>query len=177
MTGRVVITGCSGGGKSALLDELSRRGYSTVPEPGRRIVQEEMARDGRALPWVDMPAFARRAMDMAAGDLQRAKGQTEWIFFDRGLIDAAAALTATSGRPLATLLPARSPYHTAVFMAPPWPEIYRADAERQHGFTEAVEEYERLTQVYPAFGHDLILLPKVSVVERADFVLASLGIA
>jgi predicted ATPase len=34
----VVISGCSGGGKSTLLAELARRGYRTVEEPGRRIV-------------------------------------------------------------------------------------------------------------------------------------------
>jgi AAA domain len=37
----VVISGCSGGGKSTLLIELGRRGYATVEEPGRRIVKEE----------------------------------------------------------------------------------------------------------------------------------------
>jgi hypothetical protein len=36
----VVISGCSGGGKSTLLDELGRRRYAVVAEPGRRIVQE-----------------------------------------------------------------------------------------------------------------------------------------
>ena len=34
----VVLSGCSGGGKSALLAELSSRGFETVEEPGRRIV-------------------------------------------------------------------------------------------------------------------------------------------
>jgi predicted ATPase len=33
----VVISGCSGGGKSALLSEFARRGYRTVDEPGLRI--------------------------------------------------------------------------------------------------------------------------------------------
>ncbi len=38
----VVISGCSGGGKSTLLAELSRRGHMTIEEPGRRIVAEEL---------------------------------------------------------------------------------------------------------------------------------------
>jgi predicted ATPase len=37
----VVISGCSGGGKSTLLIELGQRGYATVEEPGRRIVKDE----------------------------------------------------------------------------------------------------------------------------------------
>ena len=46
----VVISGCSGGGKSTLLAELGRRGHSTVEEPGRRIVAQELQQGGRALP-------------------------------------------------------------------------------------------------------------------------------
>src|SRR5580693_8155456 len=45
----VVISGCSGGGKSTLLTELGRRGYMTVEEPGRRIVKEELLGNGLAL--------------------------------------------------------------------------------------------------------------------------------
>ena len=175
--GCVVITGCSGGGKSTLLDELSRRGYATVPEPGRRIVQEELAADGKALPWVDLAAFGRRALAMASQDLELAKGRSGWVFFDRGVVDAASALSAAEAKPVEALLPPASPYHETVFIAPPWAEIYRPDSERRHGFAEALEEYVRLTRVYPAYGHKLIELPKVSVARRADFVLTCLGSA
>lgn len=58
----VVISGCSGGGKSTLLAELARRGHATVEEPGRRIVKQERQAGGPALPWNDPVAFARRAM-------------------------------------------------------------------------------------------------------------------
>ena len=65
----VVISGCSGGGKSMLLAELGRRGHSIIEEPGRRIVIQEMNAKGAALPWVDAAAFARRAITMALADL------------------------------------------------------------------------------------------------------------
>ena len=61
----VIISGCSGGGKSTVLAELARRGHAIVEEPGRRIVQEELRGAGCALPWVDPVAFARRAVAMA----------------------------------------------------------------------------------------------------------------
>ncbi len=88
----VVISGCSGGGKSTLLAELQRRGHAVVEEPGRRIVREETAGDGAALPWVDLAAFARRAVDLALADREAAASLDGWVFFDRGLVDAAAAL-------------------------------------------------------------------------------------
>ena len=59
----VVISGCSSGGKSTLIAELGKRGHAAVEEPGRRIVKEELASGGSALPWVDRIAFALRHYD------------------------------------------------------------------------------------------------------------------
>lgn len=170
----VVISGCSGGGKSTLLEELSRRGYATVEEPGRRIVREELAGQGAALPWVDPAAFARRAIAMALEDRKLAEVQPGWTFFDRGLIDAASALQATTGKAMLETLRDQRPYHHMVFLTPPWPEIYVHDPERRHGFEEAVAEYDRLTKAYPEMGYEVVILPKVDVPARADFLLSQL---
>jgi predicted ATPase len=62
-----------------------------------------------------------------------------------------------------------------VFLALPWPEIYVSDEERRHGLAEAVAEYDRLVQVYALLGDDIHILLKVSVVERANWILASLA--
>jgi predicted ATPase len=39
----VVISGCSGGGKSTLLKELAKRDHDVIDEPGRRIVKNAFA--------------------------------------------------------------------------------------------------------------------------------------
>lgn len=171
----VILSGCSGGGKSTLLDELARRGVATVPEPGRRIVAEESRGEGKALPWVDMEAFARRALDLATQDRATVAHQTGWAVFDRGLIDAAAALEHAAGVPVAETLGDVPRFHREVFLAPPWPEIYAADAERQHDMAEAEAEYRRLLAAYEALGYETVLLPKTGVQARADFLLSRLG--
>jgi predicted ATPase len=171
----VVLSGCSGGGKSTLLAELATRGYAVIQEPGRRIVQQEQDTGGTALPWIDGAAFAQRAIEMAHSDRRTASGLPGWIFFDRSLIDAASALQALTGEPFLHGLQARDLYHHTVFLAPPWPEIYVTDAERRHGFDESLAEFERLRAVYPALGYEVVMLPKVSVRDRADFVLAVLS--
>lgn len=174
MNRSVLISGCSGGGKSTLLTELAARGYAVVEEPGRRIVSQELKGDGAALPWVDMAAFARRAIEMAIADHAAAREQTCWTFFDRGLIDAAAALQHLTGEPVLEKLSAAHRYHQTVFLTPPWPEIYATDPERRHGFDEAVAEYIRLAAVYPKLGYDVVILPKIPVAGRADFILGRL---
>lgn len=175
MNGLVVISGCSGGGKSTLLAELKARGHAVVEEPGRRIIAEETARGGTALPWVDLAAFLHRAIDMALADRVAAAEHDGWVFFDRGLIDAASALEALTGEPVLRRVSAAHRYHPRMFMAPPWPEIYATDADRRHGFDAAVAEYHRLTVAFAALGYEIVTLPKISRSARADFVLASLG--
>lgn len=170
----VIISGCSGGGKSTLLEELRRRGYPTVEEPGRRIIAAERVSGGNALPWTDMAGFARRAMALALQDRSDVAGAEGLVFFDRSLIDAAVALAHVTGEDVLTPLQTMHRYHRMVFLAPPWPEIYAGDAERRHGFDAAVEEYTRLEAAYPSLGYDITILPKASVSARAAFLLRML---
>lgn len=157
-----------------MLAELKARGHAVVEEPGRRIIAEETANGGTALPWNDATAFLHRAIDMALGDLAAAATLDGWVFFDRGLVDAASALQDLTGEDVLRPLCMLHRYHRRMFMAPPWPEIYVTDADRKHGFDAAVAEYDRLAETYPALGYEMLPLPKVSTAARADFVLASL---
>lgn len=170
----VLITGCSGGGKSTLLAALAERGFSVVEEPGRRIVRQELERRGDALPWTNLAAFAQRAIALSIADHAEAAQLPGWTFFDRGLPDAAAALQHATGEPLREDLLAAHRYHDHVFITPPWPEIYVNDPERKHGLEEAVAEYERISGLLPRLGYDVVILPKVSVSERVGFLLQHL---
>jgi predicted ATPase len=170
----VILSGCSGGGKSTLLEALKRRGHNAVEEPGRRIVIEELEGDGSAVPWVDAAAFARRAIALSLADRKTAAAIPGTVFFDRGLIDAASALEHLTGERVLTSLGRLHRYNRHVFLTPPWPEIYVGDRERRHDFTAAVAEYDRLSTAYPALGYEVHVLPKIGVEERADFVCSIL---
>jgi predicted ATPase len=164
----VMISGCSGGGKSTLLAELALRGYSVVEEPGRRILAEERASDGSALPWVDAAAFGRRALAMSVSDYEAAQGLT---FFDRGIVDAAVAITARGGDfPAASIANNR---YDRLFLAPPWPEIYENDADRRHSLETALRDYERVRLAYLSAGYAPVMLPRDTLSARVDFVLAN----
>ncbi|GAB5374340.1 MAG: hypothetical protein AcusKO_08020 [Acuticoccus sp.] len=98
-----------------------------------------------------------------------------WVFFDRGLIDAAAALEAATQEPVLAPLARTHRYHRRVFLTPPWPEIYVNDAARQHDLAAARDEYERLLRTYPALGYQIDILPFASVAARADHILSRLA--
>ncbi|MBB4121058.1 AAA family ATPase [Martelella radicis] len=170
-----VISGCSGGGKSSLIEALAVRGFAVVREPGRRIVAEELAGDGRALPWVDLEAFARRAIEMATADHEAMLQVKGPIFFDRGLVDALAGLDHLTGATAIPDISRRVRYGQTVFMTPPWPEIYVNDDERRHGLDEGMAEYERLMAFYPKLGYRPVVLPKADIETRIRFILQRVG--
>jgi predicted ATPase len=124
---------------------------------------------------VDGAAFARRAVAMALADRISAGTLDGWVFFDRGLVDATAALQHLTGELVLAALDQAHRYHRRVFMAPPWPEVYVTDRERRHGLDAAIAEYSRLLEVYPPLGYEVSVLPKVGVAERADFVVDALA--
>jgi predicted ATPase len=117
-----------------------------------------------------MEAFARLAVYVALKDRTQSP-DSGLVFFDRSLIDAASALHHVCGDDLLHQLATEHRYNPLVFMTPPWPDIYVTDGERQHDFTAAEAEYERLLRDCRALGYETIILAKSSTRERADAIL------
>lgn len=162
MTCRIVVSGCSSGGKSTLLAALRARGHSVVEEPGRRVLQA-----GGPRPERDLAGFLEACVALALADHRGARGT---VFFDRGLFDALSGLDALAhpGGAYRAHLRRSLTYAPVVLMAPPWPAIYRQDAERRHGLAEAVREYDRLLRDYARAGYRTETLRRAPVPERVD---------
>lgn len=174
----IVLTGCSGGGKSSLLSELARRGFSTCEEPGRQVVKEQLYIGGDALPWEDLSAFIDLTISRSINFMIEAAKRPGITFFDRGIIDQVSGSAHAGLEPKAWFETAsrRFRYHETVFAVPPWREIYQTDSERQHGFEDAVASYDALIQSYKDYGYRVVTIPKTNVEERADFLLKAISI-
>ena len=174
----VVISGCSGGGKSSLLRELSERGYRVFAEPGRQIVKEQNFIGGDGIPSKNAYKFVELCVSRAMHNMILAAATTTHVFFDRSIIDNVSGLQQFPGGAPADMLKAMETFRYArkVFMTPPWPELFRNDAERTHSYEVAVAEYATLLPAYERLGHEIIVLPKISVKERVDFILSELGL-
>ena len=101
----------------------------------------------------------------------------EWIFFDRGVLDALALLQEVDPLPVEDLqrLLAAYSFHTLVFILPPWEAIYANDAERDQTFAEAVNVCDKLQRWYRSCGYRVHEVPRLSVQQRADHVLQTLS--
>lgn len=172
---RVVLTGGPGTGKTALLTELAAMGYRTVEESARAIIAERLARG--ASPRPDLPAFAR---EILRRDIEKYVGlpqTSDWVFFDRGVIDALGLLREVSPLPTGELEATLRayPFHTSVFILPPWKAIYVNDAARDQSFAEAVKVHSRLVQWYRLCGYTLREVPRLPIPLRAEHVLKVLA--
>ena len=55
----IVLTGGPGVGKTTLLNELHKQGFSIVEEDARRIIREQLEADADGLPWKNKTRYAK----------------------------------------------------------------------------------------------------------------------
>jgi predicted ATPase len=173
-----VLTGGPGSGKSTLLAALGKAGFAAMPEAGRSVIRQEVAAGGSALPWADRAAFADRMLDIDMRSHAEATALDGIVLFDRGIPDIIGYRDLCGLPRPARLMDAarRLRYNRAVFIAPPWPEIYARDAERKQDWDEAVATHDAMVRVYGELGYTLIRLPLAPVEERVAFVRERIGL-
>lgn len=171
-----VITGGPGAGKTTLLRELERRGFCCVPEIAREIIRQQVAAQGGALPWADAFRYTQSMLARSVACYQQYASASRVTFIDRGIPDVLcyAQLINLEARAAIQSACESYRYNSRVFIAPPWKEIYSTDEERKETFADAVKVYARMVEVYRQCSYNLIEMPRLSAIARADFVLASL---
>lgn len=168
-----ILTGGPGVGKTALINELLRRGYACIPEAARAIIREQMENGGNGVPWRDSALYRDMMLSRSVDDYLQARNRPEPVMvFDRGIPDTIAHCR-LSGLDETAALEAAHTYrcNRLVFLLPPWRDIYTGDAERKQTFEESVAVYTALQDVYRELGYDLRELPCVPVQARADLLL------
>lgn len=171
----VIITGGPGAGKTTLLKEMQRFGYPYVPEVAREIIQEEMSSNGDALPWRNAIKYRDIMLEKSIESYHAAQSNDpgRLLFFDRGIPDTLAysyLIDAPASEELESA--ARNyRYNKQVFILPPWEEIYQTDRERVQDFKEAQATYEIMYKTYQRLEYELMVVPKLPVEQRAEFVL------
>lgn len=170
----IVISGCSGGGKSTLLEELNDDGYTVMPEVGRELVKEQFALNSNALPWKEPIRFCELLVEKSIERYYEASHyesvKDDVIFFDRCFLEGVSYLQTINIHKYDHIV-SELRYYPAIFMTPPWQDIFCEDAERKTPFKKAVEEYDRLLEYYVKYGYELVILPKVSIKERVQFII------
>ena len=168
---RVVITGGPGAGKTTLLAELAARGYRTVDESARAIIAERLDRGETPRP--DPRTFAQEILRRDIEKYRRHTHEPNWVFFDRGVVEAAGMVHEVDPLPADELGAMLSVYrfHPLVFILPPWDDIYRNDNARDQAFADAIEVHDKVVRWYRSCGYVLHEVPRLPVAQRTQHVL------
>jgi predicted ATPase len=173
-----VLTGGPGSGKSTLIEALHEAGFGRAVEAGRGIIQDQVAIEGRALPWNDPALFAELMLSWDMRSYRIAEQISVRVFFDRSVVDLAGYFRLI-GLPVPEYVRRAAElfrYNRKVFIAPPWEEIFEQDRERKQDFAEAVRTYEAIVAAYGESGYHLVELPRVAIKERVRFVLQTIEV-
>ncbi|MCS4304125.1 AAA family ATPase [Chryseobacterium sp. BIGb0232] len=173
-----VITGGPGAGKTTLINELNRLGFTTAPEEGRRIIKEQLLSNGDGVPWINKEIFAGLMFDASVktfNEMMPISG-IQPVFFDRGILDTIGYLR-LEGIPVPRKMEITAremEYNKNVFILPPWKEIYENDSERKQTQEVAEHTFECMYEIYREYGYNVIEIPRVTVEQRVRFVLNAL---
>jgi predicted ATPase len=172
-----ILTGGPGAGKTTTLEAFRARGFLCVDEAARQILREQAASGGNATHDGDQVRYRDLTLARSIAAFEAVTEREAPVFFDRGIAenrDYAVPAGAPTPAHMADAI-TRYRYAPLVFIFPPWREIYRHDEERKHDFAHAEWVFDSIGRIYLECGYRLAEVPKASVEERADFILARLG--
>ncbi len=170
MTKRILISGAPGSGKTSIINELSNIGYRCHKEISREIIAHQIAVRGKITPWEDLQGFSKIVLEKRIAQFNDTINDIE--FYDRGIIDIIAYMRKDDLKikPDWIRIAKEYRYFNKVFITPPWKEIYHKDDQRMEDFNTSIRVHEFMVSTYKSFGYEVLLMPKVNISKRINFI-------
>ena len=167
-----VITGAPCSGKTAVIEELERRGYGVIHEVARAYIDRQLSR-GMQLYQIkaDVLQFERHILHEKVR-IEASLSKSETIFFDRGIPDSIAYFKLEGLDPEEPLRYSKSSSYRLIFF------FERLDFLKDKVRSEDVKIAARLNDLlltaYRQVGYDIVMVPVMPVIDRADLVLENI---
>ncbi|MBD0831661.1 AAA family ATPase [Aestuariibaculum sediminum] len=175
-TRKIVITGGPGTGKSSLINELSKRGYTCLEEISRQVTLQAQ-KEGIDQLFLNNPIqFSELLLNGRLKQFEDANShEADTIFFDRGVHDVIAYLNYSGDTyPNHFVEACEQSVYDTVFILKPWEAIYTSDNERYENFSQALKIHEHLLNTYSTFDYHLNDVPFDTIENRVDYILNQL---
>lgn len=165
----VALVGAPSTGKTAILKELEKRGYSVIKEASRQFVEKQRKIGGGLLPDVDRDGFQRALLKMQVMQMKE-KEHENIVFCDTSISCGIAYYHADNlSAPVELWEAARSHQYELVLLIAPLP-FYEEDGLRIESKEKAALLQEKIREVNTELGNTIIEVPFMSVADRVDFV-------
>jgi predicted ATPase len=167
-----VITGAPCSGKTAVIDELERRGFHVIHEVARAYIDEQLA-DGWQLHQIkaDELQFERHILNEKVR-IEASLSANETVFFDRGLPDSIAYFKLSGIDSTEPLKKSGCHRYKQVFFFERFG--FSKDQVRSEDEATADKLDFLIYESYRMLGYDLVPIPKLPIPKRADFILTHL---
>jgi predicted ATPase len=164
-----VITGAPCSGKTAVISELERRGYSVIHETARAYIDRQLAAGG-SLEQIkaDILAFESHVLNEKIR-IESALPQSETIFLDRGIPDSIAYFKIAgldTANPIGKSSLVR--YRRIFFFER---LSYLKDRVRAEDEETADKLNSLIQESYSMLGYEIIYVPVLSIKQRVEFIL------
>jgi predicted ATPase len=171
-----VITGGPGSGKTTLVKVLEEQGFSCMHEISRQIIKEAQQQGIDQLFLEDPLLFSQKLLEGRLEQFKEADSSSiEILFYDRGIPDVTAYLKYL-GIPYPDHFTENclNFKYDAVFVLPPWPDIYIQDNERYESYAEAEKIFKHLVDGYNTYNYNVHEVPTGAVEYRIEYILKHL---
>tara|TARA_B100000029_G_C17573394_1_gene957405 strand:+ start:60 stop:608 length:549 start_codon:yes stop_codon:yes gene_type:complete len=177
MTNKIVITGGPGTGKTSLIRALKNSGFTCFNEISREITLEYRKKGIDQLFLSDPELFSEELLKGRIKQYNDSKKiQSGCVFLDRGIPDIIAYLnfkkTDVSNKFLESVEKYR---YDMILLLEPWEDIYSSDQIRYESFDEVVSIHGFIMNTYKESGYNPIIIPKISIENRLNFVIDKLN--
>lgn len=175
-TKRIVITGGPGSGKTSLIKFLEKIGYQVMQEISRELTLQAKKKGIDQL-FIENPImFSEQLLEGRLKQFQEGENfNTPILFYDRGLPDVTAYMDFAKNNYPENFSETCLKYkYDAIFILPPWEEIYEQDEVRYESFAQAQEIFNFLQKGYVNYGYKIHQVPVGTLSLRTNFILNSL---
>lgn len=176
-TKRIVITGGPGSGKTSLIHYFESQGHACLSEISREVTLKAQ-QEGVEQLFLEQPLlFSKLLLEGRLKQFHQASDfNVDYLFYDRGLPDIPSYMDYLgTSYPQEFVQTCETYRYDAIFLLPPWEEIYIRDNERYESYAEAESIFSYLDQGYAHSEYKVHHVPVGSLEYRASFILETLN--
>jgi len=174
---KIVIIGSPGTGKTTIIQEFCKKGFYCMSEISRQITKMARKNGIEQLFLKDPMLFSKLLLEGRINQYKTASHKkTDYVFFDRGIPDVHAYMNYMGIKyPNIYVKESLKNLYDAVFIMPPWKDIFINDEERYESFEQSLAIHNHLSNIYISIGYKPIEVPFGDVKNRVDFILNKLS--
>ncbi|OGJ12483.1 hypothetical protein A3K82_03015 [Candidatus Pacearchaeota archaeon RBG_19FT_COMBO_34_9] len=168
---KIVITGGPCSGKTTIIEELNKKGFSVLRETAKEIVAAR-----RHIPLTKEESQIRQDLifnEQFAKEQNAERADCDILFLDRGLIDGLGYSLLYSGEEsIEKYLPAvKAKKYDFIFLMKLLPFDSGGFRPREENEEEAKKIQDSILELYKRLGYNPLFVPRMPVQERVEFIL------